>query len=129
METSLFLAKVLGVICTVSAVAVLARYRTLIKEEQQLAALPGMIFLSGFEFFSLGVLILISHPVWVADWRVLITILGLLLTIKGALRMFFPTLVQNLIVRKSRSRWFLAGELIVLALGLFLLLRGFLISV
>jgi hypothetical protein len=37
-----------------------------------------------------GLAIVLTHNVWTADWRVVITIFGWLCTIGGALRLFAP---------------------------------------
>ena len=42
-----------------------------------------------------GIAILIVHSVWRLDWRVLITIVGWLLTVGGAIRVLAPRFVTE----------------------------------
>ena len=53
-------------------------------------ASPALIFLSGIITLPAGLAIVLTHNVWTPDWRVLITILGWLAIVTGAIRMIFP---------------------------------------
>ena len=73
---SLFLARLLGPIFVAIAVGVLvngAVFRAIAEEGLRSHAL---IYLTGLFAITAGVAILLNHNVWVADWRVLITIFG-----------------------------------------------------
>lgn len=45
---------------------------------------PATTYLSGLLAIAIGVLIVISHNVWVADWPIIITLIGWGSLIKGA---------------------------------------------
>jgi len=126
METSLFLARVIGLVSVISTAAILVRYKESLVLEDEAAKSPVLIYLSGFAFLILGVLLVVSHSVWTFDWRLVVTIMGWLLLLKGAGRMFFPASVRGMIERKRDNRWFLLGEVVVLLIGLYLLYYGFL---
>ncbi|MEK7519410.1 MAG: hypothetical protein AAB565_01305 [Patescibacteria group bacterium] len=127
METSIFLAKVIGLLSVISTLAILIRYKKSIAFEEELVKNPSNVYISGFVFLFLGVLIIISHPVWTFDWRVIVTIIGWLIFLKGVGRIFFPEAVKRLIEKKKGSRKFIIGEVVLLIIGLYLLYYGFLV--
>ena len=127
MGTSIFLAKVIGLVSVVSTIAVLVRYKEHLALEEETVKNPVLIYLSGFVFLTLGVLLVVSHSVWTLDWRVVITILGWLVLLKGAGRIFFPNAVMRLIAKRRENRKFIIGEVVVLLVGLYLLYYGFLV--
>lgn len=128
METSIFLARVIGLVGVISAAAVLARYKEALKFEETLVKNPANIYVSGFFILILGVLLVVSHSVWTPDWRIVITILSWLVLLKGLMRIFFPETVRRLIQRKQSNRWFILGELTMLLVGFYLLYYGFIVS-
>lgn len=90
MGTSIFLAKLIGPFALLLGLALAlnrASFRTLANE---FLASPALIFLSGIITFPAGLAILITHHVVTADWRVLITLLGLLAFISGIVRVLGP---------------------------------------
>ena len=125
METSIFLAKVIGLVGVISTAAVLIRYNESLDLEEEAVKSPAIAYLGGFAILILGVLLVVSHSVWTFDWRLVITIVGWLVLLKGVGRIFFPSAVRRLIERKRDSRWFLMGEVVVFVVGLYLLYYGF----
>ena len=127
METSIFLAKVIGLISVISAIAVMVRYKESLVFDEGAVKSPLFTFVSGFVFLILGVLIIVSHPVWTFDWRIVITILGWLVFLKGIGRIFFPNAVKRMIEKKKDNRKFILGEIAVFLIGLYLLYYGFIV--
>ena len=127
METSIFLAKVIGLVSVISTTAVIVRYKEHLALEEEVAKNPTLVYLSGFAFLALGALLVVSHSVWMLDWRIVITILSWIVFLKGAGRIFFPNAVMRLIAKKRDNRKFIIGEVAVLLVGLYLLYYGFLV--
>ena len=125
METSLFLARVIGLVSVMSTAAILVRYKESLALEGEASKSPALVHLSGFAFLVLGALLVVSHSVWTLDWRLVITIMGWLILLKGAGRMLFPGAVRRLIEKKRDDRRFLLGEVVVLLVGLYLLYYGY----
>jgi hypothetical protein len=126
METSIFLAKIIGLVSVISTIAVLVRYKEHLALEEETVKNPALVYLSGFALLALGVLLVVSHSVWTLDSRLVITIMGWFVFLKGIGRIFFPNAVMNLIKKKRNNRKFLIGEVVVFLVGLYLLYYGFL---
>ena len=92
MQTSIFLAKLIGPFALALGLAMLVNrtsFRTLANE---FLANPALIFLSGIITLPAGLAIVLTHNVWTPNWRVIITILGWLAVVSGALRIIVPEL-------------------------------------
>jgi hypothetical protein len=90
MQPSLFLAKLIGPVMLVVGLAVFANSRGFREMAEEFLASRALMFLSGMIIMPAGLAIVLTHNVWTADWRVLITIFGWLCTIGGAIRLFEP---------------------------------------
>ena len=53
-------------------------------------ASPALMFLSGVITMPAGLAIVLAHNVWTPDWRIVITVLGWLALLGGALRIIAP---------------------------------------
>ena len=90
MQTSLFLAKLIGPVMLVVGLAVFANQRGFRDMAEEFMASRALMFLSGFLLMPVGIAIVLTHNIWTADWRVLITIFGWLNMIGGTVRLFAP---------------------------------------
>lgn len=127
MATSIFLAKILGLFFVISTTAILTRYKDSLAYEEESVKSPAAVYLAGFLILILGILLVVSHNIWSGDWRLVITILGWLVLLKGVIRIFFPQTVKKLIEKKKTTRKFMIGEVVVLITGLYLLYYGFIV--
>jgi hypothetical protein len=93
MSTSVFLARLIGPVMLVIGLAVFTNQRAFREMAEEFLASRALMFLSGFLIMPAGLAIVLTHNVWTADWRVLITIFGWLNAIGGALRLFGPLFV------------------------------------
>ncbi len=79
-----------------------------------------VVYLNGLVLLTCGLIVVRLHNIWVADWTVLITILGWLLVLMGLGRMFFPTNKQ---LEKGLAANILL--LLLLLLGIFLSMKAY----
>jgi len=93
MSNSVFLARLIGPVMLVVGLAVFANQRGFREMAEEFLASRALMFLSGLILMPAGLAIVLTHNVWTADWRVLITLLGWLAAIGGALRLFGPLFV------------------------------------
>jgi uncharacterized membrane protein len=126
MPTSIFLAKLIGPVFIAVGIGLVvnaAAYRKLADEFLRSLAL---VYLSGLLTMTAGMALILTHNVWAADWRILITLLGWLAAIGGALRIVIPERVETI------GRWFLdrpasrtVAAVIWLAVGVVLCYFGY----
>ena len=126
MQTSIFLAKLVGLVSLAGGVGLFANqagYRAL---AQEFLASRALIYLSGLLTMTGGVAIVLSHNIWSADWRVVITLLGWLAAIGGAARIVFPGQVRRVGEAMLDSRaTLLVGGAVWLVMGAILTFVGF----
>lgn len=126
MQTSLFLAKLVGPTLLVIGIGLLvnrAGYRAMAQEFLKSRAL---IYIAGLLAMVPGLAIVLTHNVWTADWRIVITLLGWLAVIGGAFRIVFPQEVSKIGTRMiAQDATLLIGGLVTLALGALLSFFGY----
>ncbi|WP_085044016.1 hypothetical protein [Ensifer aridi] len=126
MERSLFLARLLGPTFVAIALGMLINlgmYETMIAE----ALHPGILFyLSGLLSLLAGLAIVNLHNRWRSDWRVIITVLGWLMTIGGIVRIVLPqvAIAVGSTIYGGRASTIVVA-LIMATLGAFLSFKGY----
>ena len=90
MSTSIFLARLIGPVMLVIGLVVFANQRGFRDMAGEFMASRALMFLSGLMIMPAGLAIVLTHNVWTADWRVLITIFGWLNVVGGAIRLVGP---------------------------------------
>jgi hypothetical protein len=126
MQTSVFLARLIGPVMLVVGLAVFANQRAFRDMAEEFLASRALLFLSGLLIMPMGLAIVLTHNVW-ADWRALITLFGWLNLIGGAVRLLAPNTVMQTGRAMLRRPYFVpAAAAIWVALGLLFCLFGFL---
>ena len=92
---SIFLAKLIGPIFLAVGIGLIANAAAYRKLANEFLASTALIYLSGLLTMTAGMAIVLTHNVWAADWRVLITVLGWLAAVGGALRIVMPQGTQE----------------------------------
>jgi len=90
MQTSIFLARLIGPVMTLVGVSLLVNETAFRKMAQDFLRSPSLMFFSGMILMPAGLAIVLTHNVWVLDWRLIITLLGWIAVISGAMRVFAP---------------------------------------
>lgn len=97
MEISIFLAKFWGWLLVIICLIFLLRKKVLLEEVFRLVEDKSFALFSGYLALIVGLVTVILHNLWVADWRVVITIFGWTSLIKGIVRISFPEIPQKLV--------------------------------
>ena len=127
MQTSLFLAKLIGPVMLVIGLAVFANQRGFRDMAEEFMASRALMFLSGLLIMPVGLAIVLTHNIRAADWRVLITLFGWLNAIGGAVRLVAPAFVMKTGRAMLRRPYFvIVAAAIWVVLGLLFCLFGFL---
>lgn len=127
MSTSLFIARLIGPVMVIAGLAVLLNRQGFRAMVDDFLANRGLMFLGGLLVMLGGLAIVLSHNVWTADWRVIVTLFGWLLTIAGAIRIIEPPFLYSgaQAVLRHRTMSSIVG-LIWLAIGVVFCLLGYL---
>ncbi len=124
MELSIFLAKLIGIYLLIVSVELLLRKKELEGAVKDFASSKGLLAFSGSISLLFGLAIVISHPIFIPDWRGVITIIGCLLILRGLFRVSFPSRLQKNLAT-SLHKWYWLIFLITFFIGLFLTSAGF----
>jgi uncharacterized membrane protein len=90
MQASIFIARLLGPMFVVAGVALLGKpqmFRTILLE---FIRSPTWLYLAGFIGLLAGMALVLTHNVWVLDWRVIITVIGWLTLLRALITIFQP---------------------------------------
>ena len=127
MTTSVFLARLIGPVMLVVGLAVFANQRAFRDMAEEFLASRALLFLSGMLIMPMGLAIVLTHNIWAADWRVLVTLFGWLNAIGGAVRLAAPDTVMRTGCAMLRRPYFVSiAAATWVALGLLFCLFGFL---
>jgi hypothetical protein len=121
MSTSIFLARLIGPVMALVGVSLIVNGTTFRKMAEEALRSPALIFFSGMILLPAGLAVVLSHNRWVMDWPVIITLLGWVAVISGALRVFAPDraarIGENFLIRKevivvAASFWLVVGAVL-----------------
>ena len=129
MTTSLFLAKLLGLYFLIIAAGVLLNFKTYRKVMEDLLKNSAFCYLAGVFALFFGLLIILFHNVWTADWRVIVTLMGWLGLVKGVWLTVFPNSVAKVITAHLKNQSLLVVRLVIIFfLGLILTAYGYFVG-
>jgi len=123
MLLSIFLAQVMGFYLVIVGAFYLFKKDYLHQVLDDWLAHPAMSVIGAIMALIIGLLIVISHNIWVFSWVVIITIMGYLSLIKGLWRLFFPDSGKE-IARKIIDANVIVGIISIL-LGIWLFVMGY----
>ncbi len=125
MQTSLFIAKLVGPMLVITGLIGLINPGHIKTVGEDFLKSPALIFIAGAMAFVAGLAVINTHSVW-SGWPLIITVLGWLMLAAGVIRMGFPGLVtsmgETMLAHEVAMR--VIGALQV-ALGAFLALKGY----
>jgi uncharacterized membrane protein len=104
MATSIFLAKLMGPIMLAVGIGVFANTQTYRQLAEEFLRSRALIYLSGLITMAAGMALILTHNRWVADWPVLITVLGWLMAVGGAFRIVVPQGTEKIGRAMMRSK-------------------------
>jgi uncharacterized protein YjeT (DUF2065 family) len=121
MQVSVFLARLLGPLLLLPGIGLLINPRAFRTMATEVVASPTLVYLFGLLDFAAGLAIVLVHNVWTVNWRVLITLIGWLLLIRGAARILITDTLMGYaetLVRNKRLYPVSGGTLVILGLVL-----------
>lgn len=126
MDTSILLARLIGPLFVVVSIGVFLNQKHYAKMAETFLKNAELYYFSGAIAFVIGTAIITFHNLWVADWRVVITVIGWLSLIKGIVRILFPKAGANYATKFTGSPVMLyAMAVLLLIFGGWLSCKGF----
>ena len=95
MATSIFLARLLGPLLLAVGAGILINPKPFQTMASEVVRSVTLVYLFGLVDLAAGLAIVLTHNVWAANWRVLITVLGWLMLIRGAVRILAPEAIMG----------------------------------
>ena len=121
MQVSVFLARLLGPLLLLPGVGLLVNPRAFRIMASEVVGSITLVYLFGLIDFAAGLAIVLVHNVWTVNWRVLITLIGWLLLIRGAARILITDTLMGYAKTLIRSKQLYpvsGGALVILGLVL-----------
>ena len=129
MESSIFFARLLGPYFVIVAIGFLFNLETYQRLMEDFCKNVALVYLGGVLALFFGLVVVLLHNVWVANWTVIITIFGWAGLIKGAWLIMLPNTVARFTEACQKKTVALRVYLaIILALGVFLMVKGYFVS-
>jgi uncharacterized membrane protein len=127
MHTSIFLASLLGPLLLVIGVSILVNRESYTTMAAEFIESRPLLYIAGVTALLGGWAIVLTHNVWTADWRVIITLLGWIATFAGVYRLMFPDSVRRIGSEMFKSeKTMLFSGIAFVVLGAILCFAGFL---
>jgi hypothetical protein len=96
MHNSIFIARLAGPVLALVGLAILLRPQAFRAVLQSFMASPATLYLTGFLALIGSVALVLVHNLWVLDWRIIITVLGWVGVVKGAVIIVQPQSILSL---------------------------------
>lgn len=125
MEISLILAKIIGIYFLIVAIAMYVNPKGFRKMIREVAENSAALTLAGVITLLIGIILVVLHNTWTVNWALPITLLGWLTLLKGAIRLFIPTVTHQLTHMISNNVVHFAVALLALIIGLYFMYFGY----
>lgn len=125
---TIFLSKLIGLYCIVIAVAMSVDKPATVNAVVALVGSPPLVLLVGLVVVAAGLALVLSHNVWRGSaLAVVVTLIGWLTLVKGALFLFSPAPAAGgfIVWGAAYERWFYVDVALAFALGIYLTYAGF----
>ena len=127
MDTSIFLAKLMGPIFVIIGVGLFLNRERYLAVVDEVILSKTLLYVFGVMALTGGLAVLLTHNVWVWDWPVVITIIAWLMVVRGSLRIVIPQQIEAIAkgMTDQLPTLLLISDMIVISVGLFLSWKGY----
>ena len=126
MGTSIFIAKILGPCLLIVAFGLIFKRQAYQRIMEDYCKNAALVFFGGLLALLIGLIVVLTHNLWVAGWPVLITIYGWGGIIKGIWLIVFPDTVPKFMQAYQKNKALLTVHSgIVLIFGAALTILGY----
>ena len=128
MENSALLARLIGPYIVLIGTGLIFNQKLFRQIMEDFPKNHALVFVTGLFTFIAGLAILLFHNIWVADWRVIITVFGWAAFIKGIWLAVLPgTLVKTTKLYMKNINLVMIPWAIMILVGIFLTVQGYII--
>ena len=96
MDVSKFLSKVIGIYLVIISLAFFINMKEINGYVQNMLGNTELMFVTGFYTLIIGILLVVSHNIWKWSWKLIITIIGWIVFLKGISLIFYPHFVDTM---------------------------------
>lgn len=125
MCISVFYAQVIGLWLFLLGLAMVVHQARFKKTVTDTLGNASVNSLSGMVALGLGLLIVVSHNIWVSDWAVVVTLFGWVLLIQGVVRLFWPEVFSKMMKDMIAGSGYTILSWVWLIVGIYLIWAGF----
>lgn len=125
MDISIAMARILGIYMVMVIVAMFLQKERFRHLPEAIAGNPALAMTLAVFTLSIGLVMVTLHNLWVADWRVVITLMAWLTLIKGAAWLYIPREMTKIAKSTYKGKSLDITGTLSLLLGLFLIYKGF----
>ena len=128
MGNSILLAQLLGPYLAIVGIGIFFNPKQCQQVAHEYSQSSALIYFGGILALFFGLLIILFHNHWAANWTVIITLFGWLGLVKGACLIIIPEKMKKFAERyQGSTRPLIIQSLIVLAIGVFLMFKGYVV--
>ena len=129
MGNSIFIARIFGLCYLIIGACLLYNRKAFQRIMEDFCKSAALVFFGGLFALVIGVVIVLRHNIWVANWTVMITIIGWLALIKGIWLIAFPNTVSTFMqAYQKNENLVIVHSIAALILGAILTYFGFFAS-
>lgn len=125
MCMSVFYAQVIGLWLFLVGLAMVVHHARFKKTVMESLAQSSLMTFSGFITLGIGLVVVVTHNIWVAAWPVVVTLFGWVWIFQGIMRLFWPEAFSKMMKDLLAKNGFTVMSWIWLLVGLYLIYQGF----
>ena len=125
MGVSIFLAQAMSLYLIITAIAMLFKKQRFHQVIRELVESPASLFIVAIMTLILGIILILVHNIWVADWHLIVTLLAWLTFIAGLVRTFLPEMIIKAASKIEHNGFYYTIAIVSLVIGLYLAYMGF----
>jgi len=126
MDNSILLAKFIGPYIIVIGIGLLFNPKVYQKIMEDFFKNAALVYVTGLITLIAGLAVVLFHNLWVFDWRVIITLLGWNILIKGVWLIISPdTSAKVAALFAKKNKLVIILWVIMLVIGIFLMAKGY----
>lgn len=127
MEMTIILSRIFGLYLVLISLIMLIKPNSFKSFIQAYINEPAFIVISGIIALIFGCILVTIHFVWVDYLSCIVSVIGIIMLVKGIVRLLFPQSMKNIAKYYLNNSVFFTTAIITLIIGAFLLYEGYIL--